>query len=627
MPGVFCVYSNLQKEGDLMSNQCLNNVVDLWTVNQEKNKLIQLFWSENPIFHQILQTSHNLEEAREKVFNYLLDFEKKNLQPRHYQHPLDHTTAIKAIAVLKNTFSLRSEELSGFSALDTLHRQAQGKDPTAGLAFWAEFRHLFLAMKCNTGLYQTDPHAGKPNPEQSRAEATKRSWALDNLAYRNRNLMGRYLTGLNPEIARRRTKNAHRIQKILGGTGQEWQDWRWQCRNVIRDEATLKRLVELSPAESQAIKKAKELGIPFGITPYYVSLMDYPAGNPWDRAVRAQVIPPLSYVEGVARAQADASSTMDYMGERWTSPVDLVTRRYPNIAIFKPFNTCAQICVYCQRNWEINDVLAANALASSAARQRALQWFADHPEVTEILITGGDPLVMSDKLIKEILDVLAGIEHIKRIRIGTRTPVVLPMRITENLARLLGCYHEPGVREVAVMTHFQHPYEVTPEAREAVQRLRKQSIAVYNQAVFTSQNCRRFELVALRQNLRLIGVDPYYTFNAKGKEECVDYRVPIARLCQEQAEEARLAPGLDRTDEAVFNIPRLGKNYLRNGHDHDVIMIMADGSRLYEFFPWDRLSRESKPYLHIDTPILDFLEKLRQQGEDPEDYESIWYYY
>ena len=105
-------------------------------------------------------------------------------------------------------------------------------------------------------------------------------------------------------------------------------------------------------------------------------------------------------------------------------------------------------------------------------------------------------------------------------------------------------------------------YEITPEAA-AIQMFKRKGISCYNQAVFTIQNCRRFELSALRKWLKLIGVEPYYTFNAKGKKETDYYRVPLARLQQEAKEEARLLPGLARTDEPVYNVPGLGKNYLR----------------------------------------------------------------
>jgi lysine 2,3-aminomutase len=613
-----------------MSNRCLNTVVDTRSLQASKTKsvIIDLFWYENPIFYQILHTSHHLDEVREKVFNYLIEFEKKNLQSRHHHHPLDYSLANQAVKVLKNIFSKRSEELADYSALDAFFRQAQNKNPSSKTAFWEEFRHLFLAMKCKTGLFQTDfPPNHSHNPELIRSEADKRSSNLDKVAMQVNEQIHQYPSGLQPEIIHRREKNRLRIQKLLGGSDRDWLDWGWQCRNTIRDEETLGKLIRLSPEESRAINKAKQIGIPFGITPYYVSLMDQAAGTNWDRSVRMQVIPPLSYVRGVAKTMDDPTTSMDFMGEKWTSPVELITRRYPKIAIFKPFNTCAQICVYCQRNWEINDVLDTNALASKSARRQAIQWFSEHPEITEILITGGDPAIMSDSRLKECLDLVASVKHISRIRIGTRTPVVLPMRITDAWVELLAQYRKPGFREVVLMTHFQHPTEITPESQQAVQRLRSRGIAVYNQAVFTSQNCRRFEMVALRQALRLIGVDPYYTFNAKGKEESVAYRVPIARLIQEQTEEARLSPGLDRSDEAVFNIPRLGKNYLRNANDHQVIMVMPDGSRLYEFFPWDRHSQDSTPYLHLDSPIYHFLNRLSREGLAVGEYKSIWYYY
>ncbi|MEJ2368817.1 MAG: hypothetical protein P8Z49_10835 [Acidobacteriota bacterium] len=178
-----------------------------------------------------------------------------------------------------------------------------------------------------------------------------------------------------------------------------------------------------------------------------------------------------------------------------------------------------------------------------------------------------------------------------------------------------------------MVTHFQHTYEVTPEACEAVQRLVRKGIAVYNQTVFTFSNSRRFELVALRRALRSIGVDPYYTFNAKGKEETRDYRVPIARLLQERKEEARLLPGLDRTDEPVFNVPRLGKNHLRSWQDHRVVMILPDGRRIYEFHPWEKNIKAIPPYTYADVAIWDYLKQLQGAGEDIREYRNIWYYY
>ncbi|WP_054694663.1 hypothetical protein [Desulfosarcina cetonica] len=179
-----------------------------------------------------------------------------------------------------------------------------------------------------------------------------------------------------------------------------------------------------------------------------------------------------------------------------------------------------------------------------------------------------------------------------------------------------------------MVTHAQHSYEITPDTAAAVDRLRKRGIPVYNQLVYTFFASRRFEAAFLRRILTRIGIDPYYTFNTKGKEETLDYRVPIARLLQEQKEEARLLPGLSRTDEAVYNVPGLGKNYLRATVHRDLISILPDGSRLYEFHPWEKnISRTAKTHISEDVPILDYLQRLAAIGESVHDYGTIWYYY
>ena len=199
-------------------------------------------------------------------------------------------------------------------------------------------------------------------------------------------------------------------------------------------------------------------------------------------------------------------------------------------------------------------------------------------------------------------------------------------RVTPALAELLGRYREPGRRDVAVVTHVEHVYEITPELVDAVDRLRRQGIGVYNQHVYTYFVSRRFEAAALRLLLRRCGIDPYYTFAPKGKDETRDYRVPLARILQERKEEARLLPGSRRTDEPVYNVPGLGKNYLRAAQHHDLVSILPDGSRVYEFHPWEKNVMPCDSYAGADVPILEYLRRLEADGEAPADYASIWYY-
>jgi len=588
--------------------------------------LVEMFWSENPVFYQLLLQEADLETIRKRVFNYLADFERKNFTYHHNTDTTKRNISRRCIQVLKNIFSIRSEELTGHSVLKFLTELAHQPEVTASVAFIEDVRNIFLGMKGKTELGSKVISIEHFEQDNHRAVARLRSKTLNIVGEKIDARISKYPGGLDDEIIRMRTANRDRIMKVLGASTKEWNDWKWQCRNIVRDITVLEKMIRLTPRERMAIERGVANKLPFGITPYYVSLMDNESGRLHDHAIRAQVIPPLDYVENVLLSK-ELGADLDFMGEKDTSPVDLVTRRYPQIAIFKPYNTCAQICVYCQRNWEITDVLDTGAKASNSKLENALQWFEENPEVTEVLVTGGDPAVMNDAMTRKVLGRLAELDHIRRIRIGTRTPVVLPMRITDEYAKILAGLIEPGRREVAVMTHFEHLYEITPESVRAVRKLRSRGIPVYNQGVFTMENARRFEMVGLRKALRSIGVDPYYTFNAKGKEETRAYRVPIARLIQEQVEEARLTPGLDRCDEAVFNIPRIGKSYLRAGHDHEVIMLTPDGARVYEFYPWDLGFADTKPYLHEDVPILDFLAEMSKRGEDPDDYRSIWYHF
>jgi lysine 2,3-aminomutase len=270
--------------------------------------------------------------------------------------------------------------------------------------------------------------------------------------------------------------------------------------------------------------------------------------------------------------------------------------------------------------------MAPRAFAHKSELNSAIEWIKAHPAIHEVLVTGGDPFIMGDKQLELIMKGLSAISQIDLIRIGTRTLVTLPMRTTEHLAEMLGSFREVGKREVTISTHIEHAYEITPETAIAVDRLRRQGIGVYNQQVYTFFVSRRFESTLLRVLLRRIGIDPYYSFVPKGKDETYDYFVPIARILQEQKEEARLVPGTRRTDEAVFNVPGLGKNYLRAIQHRNLLTVLPDGKRVYEFHPWEMNLASCKTYMHTDMAILDYLVRLSRTGENPEDYDSIWFY-
>jgi lysine 2,3-aminomutase len=592
-------------------------------------------WEANSEIYKLLKKVPNLESARDKLYSFLEKAERRIFEKDNDFHILEKATVRECIRAFKSIIGPINEYRTEFSALDCLWKLANNKNEELtqeiSVGFLEEFINLFRGVSGKSNIYFETTEAKKGIPDflkmEGREAAKVRTEILDDIGTTIQKYFKRYPSGLEEDVINWRKENVERILEYFGGKESDWNNYLWHIKHVIKETQPLFDLTELTSEQRAAVKKAVENHVPFGITPYYLSLMDNNLSVGYDHAIRAQVIPPPDYVDKLVEHKKDRGMIFDFMGEHDTSPIDLVTRRYPGIAILKPFNTCAQICVYCQRNWEIDQVLDPKALASKKAIDEAINWFEDHTSVEDVLITGGDPCIMKDETLKRLLEAFARMKHIRRIRIGTRTPVVLPMRWTDTLIKILSQFHEPGLREIAIVTHFEHPYEITPDALAAVQKIRKTGMSVYNQEVFTVENSRRFESAKLRRDLRLIGIDPYYTFNMKGKEETRRYMVPIARILQERKEEARLLPGLDRTDEPVFNVPKLGKNHLRSWQDHRLVMILPDGSRVYEFHPWEKNIKPIPPYNYVDVPIYDYLEELAARGENIRDYRTIWFYY
>ena len=593
-----------------------------------KNKLLRIL-DQIPSFKDIMLADDNLEVKRKKIRKLLAEKLISTFDDMPEIPPLKWVLSRDAMGTLGRLISIRSETLSEFSFLkylnDIIHEGKKNSVTKPSPGFFAEVNHLLRGI---SGVAKVYPKSGPAFSKYSGAKAARlRSASLSKMARDAKIFMTRYPCGLDDDAKRRRYKNKNRILRYFKATDFEWTYWKWQLQHTVKDADTLRGLVHLSEEEYAAVKLAQKNKIPFGITPYYLSLMDYVPRKGRDDAIRAQVIPSRHYINSMLEHRAHKEDSLDFMLERDTSPIEGITRRYPNIVILKPVLTCPQICVYCQRNWEIEDVHSRSAALSKLKLDKALEWIANTPEINEVLITGGDPFLLSNEKIENLLYKLSKMKHIERIRIGSRTLVTLPQRINEALIKDVSHFHIPGKREILIVTHFEHPYEITHQSMEAVQKFKRHGIEVYNQLVYTFYNSRKFEATMLRHKLRLIGVTPYYTFSAKGKEETEDFRVPISRLLQEQKEEARLMPGTVRTDEVIFNVPRLGKNYLRAVQHHDVISILPDGRRIYEFHPWEKKLALADTYVYTDVSIYKYLKKLQAYGENIHDYNSIWYYY
>ncbi len=589
-------------------------------------QLLDELWKSDPVFYELLKESTDIAATRKKIFTHIEKFEYKYFDMLSDEfaataHIIDRDCAKDCMRVLKDIFRAENERITKCSALEILIGSAQeNKEIIAKTSkgFFCEFIYLLQGMNLSTNRYMFNQTSDKISASTNRFDR------LDSYAQLLDDAFLKFKKGTDHDIVENNCEVKKAILKTLNATEQMWNDYHWQIHNIITDRTTAEQFVTLEQDEIEGFDAAKEYGIPVQITPYYLTLFNKSGRTKHDRTVRAQVIPSKNYCDQLHMSRQKGESN-DYMDEQNCCPVSGVTRRYSKIVILKPFDSCPQLCVYCQRNWEITGI--NDAVVSKSKISDAIAWIAENKQINEVILTGGDPLTLDDSVLEWIISSLASITHIERIRIGTRTLVTLPCRFTKELVSMFEKYHHWGTREIALMTHCEHPFEITPDVLNAVQRLKRAGINIYNQQVFTYFNSRRFETAFLRKTCKISGLDPYYSFNTKGKEETIDFRVPMARIQQERKEEARLLPGLIRTDEPVFNVPRLGKSHLRAWQDHEPIMIKPDGSRIYRFFPWESRHSLVDTYLYNDVPIYDYLLRLFNDGENPADYDSIWYYF
>lgn len=601
-------------------------------------KITELLDANSEILRNLVN-SESLEVARSNMIGYLSRCEQDVRSTDCPLHPLEKKNVIDCINVFRNIISPMNEKKTSFSCLKVIweistdHWREKIWTHVSD-AFLMDMKHLYKGVVGLSGIYSKSGICKREVPDfvhlKGRDAAISRSHLLDDKVgnYFHYIKKNNYFSGLNKTLIDIREKNKKAILAHFQADEEEWFEDNWQKSHIFRKLADIGNLIELNDEEALCIDQANKNHIPFGLTPYYLSLLNFDSSKPFDdRPLRDQVIPNKNFVENLVANSKSSKDCLDYMHERDTSPVDLVTRRYPMVSIFKPSSICPQICVYCQRDWEIKEYESGESQGGAKEIDRAFAWYENNPYIRELLITGGDPLSLNDDFLFKMVERFFSLPQIERIRIGTRAFVTMPMRFTKRFIDLCAKYHNPPEKSITFVTHVQHASEVTPETADVVLRLRKVGINVLNQQVFTLQNCRKFETCFLRETLFKVGITPYYLFNLKGKEETDYFRVPIARLLQEQKEEARLMPGIIRTDKPVFNIPTLGKNDIGSWQDHDLIMIMSDGKRVYEFYPWEKYMAPVNTFLYHDAPIYEFLKKMEDMGEEIKDYSTIWYYF
>ena len=299
---------------------------------------------------------------------------------------------------------------------------------------------------------------------------------------------------------------------IPDGVSQaDWTDWTWQMRERVRTAEALSRWVHTEADEAAAIEALAQR-FRFVITPYYASLM-----NPDDPEcpIRRQVVPRLAEI-------SDPLGLEDPLDEVAHSPVKNVIRVYPDRIAFCVNNECALYCRYCLRKRMVGD---EDWTMQKRELREALAWIRATPEIRDVLLTGGDPLIFSDARLEWLLGELRDIPHVDLIRLGTRLPVTLPYRVTDELCALLARHHP-----VWVNTHFNHPREITEAAAQACDRLLRAGIPVGNQSVLLRGiNDDVAVMKELCETLVHIRVRPYYCYQAQLLEGTAQFRVPIER--------------------------------------------------------------------------------------------------
>ena len=296
----------------------------------------------------------------------------------------------------------------------------------------------------------------------------------------------------------------------------EWNDWRWQVRNRLRSAEMLGRVLHLSGSELDAFGGSGAM-LPVGITPYYASLLDPDEPT---QPLRRTVVPTA------AELLRGADEALDPLHEDSDSPVPGLVHRYPDRVLFLAIAFCSTYCRYCTRARAVGNY--DGYTFNRNTWERALGYIEAHREVRDVLISGGDPLDLSDEHLEYLLARLRAIKHVEFIRIGTKTPAVLPQRITPALTRMLRKYHP-----VWMSLHFTHADELTPETAEACCRLSDAGIPLGSQTVLLKGvNDDVHSLKTLFHGLLQIRVRPYYLYQCDPIVGSAHFRTSIERGLQ-----------------------------------------------------------------------------------------------
>lgn len=476
-----------------------------------------------------------------------------------------------------------------------------------------------------------------------------------------------------------------------------WNSSRFHLSMAIKSPTELNFFLGYSLSEETMLllAQARKKGMPFFITPYYLSLLNAGEEGYDDAAIRSYILYSPELVDTYGRIVAWEKEDIVVAGQPnaagWLLPEGHnIHRRYPEVAILIPDSmgrACGGLCASCQRMYDFQserlnfDFEALKPKESWDKKLRNLmRYFEEDSQLRDILITGGDAFMSQNATLRKILDAVYKMAvrkrkaneerpegekfaELQRVRLGSRLPAYLPMRITDELVSILKEFKEKasavGIEQFIIQTHFQSPLEVTPEAKRAIEAIIAAGWIITNQLVYTVAASRRGHTAKLRQVLNSVGVICYYTFSVKGFRENYAVFTPNSRSLQEQYEEKIFGQipmeklgELDKiicderplgkklvsflkenhllfaaTDRNVLNLPAIGKSMT-----FTTVGITAEGKRILKFD--HDASRRHSPiinrmqeiYIVENKSIAAYLRQLETMGENFREYESIWNY-
>ena len=294
----------------------------------------------------------------------------------------------------------------------------------------------------------------------------------------------------------------------------DWNDWKWQIRNRIRKLDQLERFLDLTPDEADAVRK-RTANLPIAITPYYLSLLD--PQNPEQSLRKTHVPVGDEFIHHFGEAP-------DPLGEDHDTAVPGLVHRYPDRVLFLTTGFCSTYCRYCTRSRMVGETNGEYSF-SVAQWEKCAQYIEAHPEIRDCLLSGGDPLSIGDDKLDWLLTRLRKIPHLEFIRIGTKIPVVLPQRITKSLIQVLKKHHP-----LWMSIHWTHPDEITPESREAANRLADAGIPLGSQTVLLKGiNDDSLVLRKLYHGLLTMRIKPYYLYQCDPVSGSAHFRTSVEK--------------------------------------------------------------------------------------------------